>query len=590
MPLRPVWLLLWAIALGAADQPNIVWIVSEDNSPYLGCYGDPLAKTPVLDQLAKTGVRYTQARSAAPVCAPSRCSIITGRFASALGTQNMRSRWDVPGDIRYLPELLRAAGWYCTNNAKTDYNIGNDRITQAWDESSKKAHWRNRPAGKPFFAVFNTELTHESCLHKRAPLTTDPQSVRVPAYLPDLPAVRQDIAQYYDKIALMDAFVGERLQELAADGLLDSTIVVYYSDHGGAIPRGKRFLYDSGTRVPLIVHVPERFKNLAPQAAGSVCNDQVSLLDMGPTVLSWCGVPLPAGIHGHAIAGAQRSPAPAYGFTFRERMDERYDSSRAVYDGHFVYIRNFQPQVPNGQFLDYLWKAESMRAWAAAFTAGTLTPTQALFFQPKPVEELFDASADPDNVHNLAGDAAHIADLTRMRAALQAKLLAIRDTVFIPETLMANLRGTQPPMTYAADDARYPLATLVPLIDRLQIDHDVRALTTALTDANPVIRYWGAATAAQFAQEPPELAELLNDSQVAIRIATAEAILHRRADAAAVAVLNQVISSHESWPVRLGAVNVVARLKDRTPFTTALKATDVSEEYLGRLVPWLLAP
>ncbi len=589
MPLRLILLVLWSIAIRAADLPNIVWIVSEDNSPYLGCYGDPLARTPVLDQLATHGVRYTQARAAAPVCAPSRSSIITGRFASALGTQNMRSRWDIPADVRYLPELLRAAGWYCTNNAKTDYNIGNDRIAQAWDECSKTAHWRSRPTGKPFFAVFNTEITHESCLHKRTALTTDPATVRVPAYLPDLPAVRQDIAQYYDHIALMDRFVGEKLKELEDAGLLDSTIVIYYSDHGGALPRGKRFLYDSGTRVPLIIRVPERFQSLAPQAAGTVCADQVSLMDLGPTVLSWCGVALPVGIHGRAIAGAQRSPAPAVGFAFRERMDERYDNSRAVYDGRFVYIRNYQPQVPNGQYLDYLWKAASMRAWANANAAGTLTPTQALFFQPKPVEELFDANTDPDNVRNLAQDPAHLADLTRLRAALHAKLLAIRDTGFIPEPLMATLRGNQPPMTYAAEDSRYPLSTLLPLIDRLQLEHDTTALTAALTDAHPVVRYWGACASALFAQEPEALAGLLSDSQVAIRVAAAEAVLGRRMDADAVAVLSQVITSHEPWPIRLIAVNVVARLTDRAPFAAALKAADCTEEYLGRLVPWLLA-
>lgn len=574
--------------LTAAERPNVVWIVSEDNSPKLGCYGEPLARTPVLDGLAKQGVRYTNARSAAPVCAPSRCSIITARFATALGTQNMRSRWPIPEDIRYFPEYLREAGYYCTNNAKTDYNVGNDRIKQAWDESSKTAHWKNRPAGKPFFAVFNTELTHESSLHKRDQLTTDPATVRVPAYLPDLPAVRQDLAQYHDRIALMDGFVGGKLKELEAEGLLDSTIVVYYSDHGGAIPRGKRFLYDSGTRVPLIIRVPERFKDLAPQAAGTVCDDQVSLIDMGPTVLSWCGVSLPAGIHGRAIAGPLRSPAPAVGFSFRDRMDERYDGSRAVYDGRFVYIRNYFPLVPNGQYLDYLWKAASMKAWADAFAAGTLTPTQSLFFQPKAVEELFDSSTDPDNVVNLAADPARAADLERLRKALHDRLLSLRDTAFLPEPLLHDLRGTQPALTYASDEQRYPLTRLLPLVDRMQVQRDIDAIAAGLTDASPVVRWWAAASAALLSQEPAGLGAALRDENVAVRVAAAESILRRRSDAAAITTLTDVLTSKADAPVRLAAANVVSRLTERTPFLSALEQCAQSDEYLQRIVPWLL--
>lgn len=582
------WLSAPSAVAGEAQRPNIVWIVSEDNSPWLGCYGEPLARTPVLDALARQGVRYTNARAAAPVCAPSRCSIITARFAAALGTQNMRSRWPIPEGVRYFPEHLREAGWYCTNNAKTDYNVGNDRIAQAWDESGKQAHWRRRPAGKPFFAVFNIELTHESSLHKRQPLTTDPAAVRVPAWLPDLPAVRQDIAQYHDRIALMDAKVGELLKELEADGLLDSTIVVYYSDHGGAIPRGKRFLYDSGTRVPLIIRVPERFTALAPQAAGTVCDEQVSLVDMGPTVLSWCGVALPAGIHGRAIAGPARSPAPAFGFAFRDRMDERYDGSRAVYDGRFVYIRNFHPLVPNGQHLDYLWHAASMKTWADAHAAGSLTPVQAAFFGPKPVEELFDSIGDPDNVVNLAGDPARAADLARLRAALGARLLAIRDTGLLPEPLLHTLRAQQTAAEYASDDVRYPLARLLPLIERMQVERDAAAVDAALADVHPVVRCWGASSAALLPREPAGLAPLLKDPTPAIRIAAAESILRRRQDAEAVSVVNAVLASQADWPVRLAAANTVSRLGDCTPFLAALAATEQGEECMKRIVPWLL--
>jgi arylsulfatase A-like enzyme len=577
--------------LGAAEplRPNILWIVSEDNGPYLGCYGEPLARTPVLDRLAREGVRYTRARAAAPVCAPSRCSLITGRYASALGTQNMRSRWEVPAGVRYFPELLRAAGWYCSNNAKTDYNIGNDRIAEAWDESGKQAHWRRRPAGRPFFSVFNLETTHESCLHRRLPLTTDPAAVRVPAYLPDLPEVRQDIAQYHDRMAAMDAQVGELLAELERDGLAGSTIVVYYSDHAGALPRGKRFLYDSGTRVPLIVRVPPALRALAAQDPGTACDELAGLIDLGPTVLSWCGIQPPPEFHGRALAGPFRAPPPPWLFTFRERMDERYDSSRAVTDGRLLYIRNYQPQVANGQHLDYQWQAASMRAWAAAFAAGTLTPVQAAFFRAKPVEELYDLAADPDNVVDLAADPAHAGALAGLRAALHASLIAVRDTGFLPEPLLATLRAGQPSLAYAADEQRYPLGRLVELVDRMQVGRDAAAVAAGLGDPHPVVRHWAASASYVLGEEPAGLAALLADANPAIRVAAAEAILRRRPEPAAVAVINATLGGAEPWPVRLAAANAVARLADRAPFAAGLRAADLKDEYLGRLVPWLLA-
>jgi hypothetical protein len=319
-----------------------------------------------------------------------------------------------------------------------------------------------------------------------------------------------------------------------------------------------------------------------------VCADQVSLIDLGPTVLSWCGVALPAGIHGRAIAGPARTPAPAVGFSFRERMDERYDGSRAVYDGRFVYIRNYHPLVPNGQYLDYLWKAASMKAWADAFAAGTLTPTQALFFQPKPVEELFDSTSDPDNVVNLAADPAHAADLSRLRTALHARLLAIRDTGFLPEPLLHGLRGAQPAQTFAADETRYPLGRLLPLVDRMQVERDAATVAAGLTDASPVVRWWAASSAALLAQEPAGLGAVLNDDHAAVRVAAAESILRRRSDAAAVTTLTAILGSKATWPERLAAANTVSRLKDRTPFVGALEACEQTEEYLQRIVPWLL--
>src|SRR3954471_4190085 len=227
-------------------RPNILWVVTEDNTyTFVGAYGDPLARTPNFDRLPKDGVLFERAYSTSAVCAPTRASIITGMFAPSLGTQHMRSNVPMPAWMRYFPAYLRDAGYFTTNHAKTDYNAA--VLPGTWDENGAQAHWRNRKPGQPFFSVFNFNESHEVSLHTRMPLTTDPAKVRVPAYLPDTPEVRADIAQYYDNVSLADREIGEVLAELEQDGLAEDTIIFYYSDHGGALTRGKRFLFENGT-------------------------------------------------------------------------------------------------------------------------------------------------------------------------------------------------------------------------------------------------------------------------------------------------------------------------------------------------------
>src|SRR3954451_20560222 len=309
-------------------RPNILWIVSEDNNPYLGCYGDRLARTPTIDSLAKDGVLYENCFSTAPVCAPSRFSLITAVFATSCGPAlHMRASGKGPSGMRGFPAYLREAGYYCTNNAKTDYNAPID-MKDTWDASGKNAHWRNRPAGKPFFAVFNHEVTHESSLFgKFEPLRngTRPSDVRLPAYCPDTPETRADRALYYDQHRRLDQQVKKLLDELREDGLEDDTIVFYYGDNGGVLPRSKRFAYDSGLHVPLIVPFPKKWQHLAPAPAGSSVEAPVSFVDFAPTVLSLAGVKAPAHMQGRAFAGAAKGQDREYAFSHRDRMDERYD-------------------------------------------------------------------------------------------------------------------------------------------------------------------------------------------------------------------------------------------------------------------------
>ena len=242
-------------------RPNILWLTCEDMGPHLGCFGDTYATTPNIDTLAAKGLRYTRTWSCAPVCAPARTTLITGMYPPSTGSEHMRSMVALPEGIKLYPQSLREAGYYCTNNVKEDYNV--EKPAGTWDESSNKAHWKNRPEGKPFFAIFNDTITHESQLRKRPHKALhDPAGVRIRAYQPDAPEIRQDWAQYYDNITTMDTAVGKRLQELDEAGLADDTIIFFYSDHGSGMPRNKRFPGNSGLRVPLIVVIPEKLQSL----------------------------------------------------------------------------------------------------------------------------------------------------------------------------------------------------------------------------------------------------------------------------------------------------------------------------------------
>ncbi len=299
-------------ALFAQEKPNILWIVSEDNSSHwIGCYGNDQARTPNIDKLASEGVLFEHAYSNAPVCAVARATILTGVYAPTMGTQHMRSRNPIPAKYKPNVSYLRAAGYYCTNNAKTDYNFkGNDN--SYWDESSGKAHYKNRPEGKPFFAIFNLGASHESSLFKdkaAEPKRLTPEEIDLPPYLPDLPEIRKDYARYHDRITEMDGQVGKILAELEKDGLAENTVVIYTSDHGGILPRGKRYLEETGVKIPFIVRVPEKLETLSPFTPGQRAEEPVSFIDMSPTFLSLAGVGKPDQMQGRAILGNDRADA-----------------------------------------------------------------------------------------------------------------------------------------------------------------------------------------------------------------------------------------------------------------------------------------
>jgi N-sulfoglucosamine sulfohydrolase len=437
-------------------RPNILWISTEDISPDLGCYGDKYAITPNIDRLASQGARYTNAFSNAPVCAPSRSAIITGMYTTTIGSMHMRSKAVPPAGVKAFTEYLRAAGYYCTNNSKTDYNFEapphNRPPDTVWDETSNKAHWRNRPdKSQPFFAVFNFTITHESQVRVNAEqyarntarLTPeqrhDPAKAVLPPYYPDTPKVRKDWATYYDNITAMDYLVADVLKQLEEDGLAENTIVFFWGDHGRGLPRAKRWPYDSGTRVPLLVRWPGKIN------PGTVVDDPVMLFDLGPTALSLAGVPVPSHMQAQAFLGDYKKAPREYTFAHRDRMDEAYDMVRTVRDKQYRYIRNFFPGRPYTQYIDYLEEMPTMQELRRLYkdhynalspTYGkALNSTQLLWMAPeKPPEELYDLTTDPYEVNNLASSPAHQTVLKRMRAVLEKWQKDTKDLGLVPES------------------------------------------------------------------------------------------------------------------------------------------------------------
>ena len=546
------------------ERPNILWLVSEDNSPFLGCYGDPYAVTPNLDALAAQGVLYTRAFATAPVCAPARFTLATGLYPNTAGTEGMRSKNPIPDGIGFLSGYLRQDGYYCSNNAKEDYNT--IKPENSWDESSNTASWRNRAPGQPFFHVQNFAVTHESRLHQDSVAELhDPARAPVPSYHPDIPEVRNDWAVYYDRVTELDQQIGDFLKQLEEDGLTEDTIVFYYSDHGGALARSKRFLFESGLRVPLIVHFPEKWSHLAPVLPGGETEQIVTFADLAPTVLSLAGLEPPDHMQGQAFLGQFAAAPRQYATSLRGRMDERIDRSRTIRDGRYRYTRNWMPHRPYGQFIEYLWRAPTTRAWEAAYREGRVTPEQSVFFDPvKPAEELYDCLNDPDNTRNLASDPAYHAVRDRLRAALDEWILEVRDSGLLPEgELNLRIRELDTTGYKYVRSAAYPIADLLHAANLASTatGEDLAELMKLSRHRDSGVRYWVATAYAHLDKDCAEtrkmLRRLLDDPSPDVSIAAAEALYRRGAMDGLENALGRALQ-HPEEMVRVHACNALS--------------------------------
>lgn len=452
-----VILVLFVACQKVEKQPNIIWLTCEDISPNFSFYGDSTAHTPVLDKLASESMIYDNAFATVGVCAPSRSSLITGMYPVSIGTHNMRTGFDtsgwglreydrssnavdiegrnvplysavIPSEVKCFTEYLRAAGYFCTNNAKTDYQFA--APVTAWDENGNKAHWKHRKDGQPFFAVFNHEVTHESrmWMNKNLPLTVDPNKVPLPPYFPDDSVVRQDVARNYSNIELLDQQLGEKLKELEDAGLLDNTIIFFFSDHGGPLPRGKREHYDSGLRVPFLVKFPgsrhfERIPNL------------ISFVDLAPTVLSLAGVEPPEYMQGQAFLGKYRSREERkYINGSGDRFDEFPDRMRSIRDHRYMYVRNYHPELPSYKDVSYRKQMDMMNQLLRLNGEGLLNEDQRYYFRKtKLSEEFYDCYNDSFQLHNLIDQPEYIDKIEEMRKAMDDWQLDVHDLGEIPE-------------------------------------------------------------------------------------------------------------------------------------------------------------
>jgi N-sulfoglucosamine sulfohydrolase len=557
-----------AVAAAESDRPNILWITAEDMSPTLGCYGDAYATTPNIDALAAQSVRYTNAFATAPVCSPARSCLITGLYATSMGTANLRSQFPLPTGVSGFPSYLRKAGYYCTNNVKTDYNTSNagSLVRDSWNACSAEAHWRGKKKNQPFFAVFNDMTTHQSRsmvwpykkfqTEIQSKLGTserhDPAKAPLPPYYPDTPVTRRTLARYYDCITVMDKNTGKLLKQLEEDGLADNTIVFFYSDHGAGLPRHKRLVLDSGLRVALMVRFPEKYKHLAPANPGEGLDRLVSFVDFAPTVLSLLGMPIPEYMQGRPFLGRSPASPRTHIYGARDRVDEAYDLARCVRDRNWLYIRNYMPHISYNQPSFYSDQGEIRDDITRLEAEGQLTSqSQRHYAGPvRATEELYDTANDPHQVSNLATAAEHEARLERMRALLRQWILDTRDLGFLPECDMAARMGTGTPRETLRSDDAYPLERILAAAERVGTGAGSLPMQVEmLNDKDAAVRYWAAVGLhalgkdARSARAPLTVA--LKDTAPAVRIEAAWAFVDMGFGAKALPVLAAALEGRD---------------------------------------------
>ncbi len=545
-------------------KPNILWLSCEDISLYLSMYGDSTVPTPNLDRLASEGIVFENAFTVHGVCSPSRNSIITGMYPTSQGANLMRT-WGkkFPDSIKCLPHYFQLEGYYCTNNEKTDYNFTEPAMQSIWDECSHSAHYRYRKKGQPFFAVFNDGVTHESQMWtiKWHMYKVYKEDVPLPPYYPDNPVVREDVAQNYSNVIDMDHHVGAMLRQLEKDGLMDSTIIVFWSDHGGPLPRQKREIDENGTHVPMIIRLPNK------QWAGTRFKGLVSLIDLGPTMLSICGMDIPKNMQGQAFMGKDFEPRK-YIYTARDRIGSFYDLCRGVRDERYFYIRDYMPSTSGTPRSAYRMQMAMMQELSKLHKTGKLNnePLEQWFKEKQPVELLYDCKNDPYQINNLADDPAYKDTLQRLRKAHKKWMIETKDAGLIPEPRLFRMQETHGKTIYEIarlHDYPFEFLRYVAALPWKKGKASSQELCNALKDTLPSIRYWAATGLGELGDDAlafkEKLIETLDDSAPSVRMAAAYALYQMGDKKMGVSALIKELNSDFQYDIML-AGNYLRRM------------------------------
>jgi len=587
------YLLLLAVFLFSCSKeelppPNILWISAEDIGPAFGCYGDEFATTPNIDKLAEDGVVYTNAYATAPICAPARSAIITGVYATSMGTQHLRSEVPIPNNLKTIPELMRAEGYYCTNNSKTDYNFD---ATGRWDENSGEAHWKNKPENAPFFSVFNYGITHEGSGNsysdehtKDLEVKHDPEKVKVPPYFPKTEEFKTLWARYYDLITAFDKKVGAHIAELEDAGLLENTIVFIWGDHGFGMPRYKRWLYKTGLHVPMIVHIPEQYKKQFGFSAGK-SDRMLSFVDLAPTVLKLAGIEKPDYMQGQSFIASADHKEYIYGA--RSRADDVNDMSRAIVQDDFIYIRNYMPHLPYIQ--NAIIFSDRKRSFAELLRLkeeGNLNPEAQKFWEPKAPEELYDLKNDPHEMNNLAGMDEYSDKMNEMRGLLRKKIMYSRYIGFLHES--EYMRRAQGSTVYEyAQSENYQLEEIYEAAEMVGNKNvATESLLKQTKNEDSGVRYWTVIALMQRLEKDPELISaletLLDDTSPAVALASAEALCKLDLEESALPVIEKYLRMDEEPTTVLNAAMVARRIgQDACPLVDVVR--EEFEKYEGNV-------
>jgi arylsulfatase A-like enzyme len=579
----------------AQIKPNILWITIEDTSPqFIGCYGDTDARTPVIDQLAKEGVWFTNAFSTGTVCSPSRSAIITGIKTYELGTGNHRSNYPVPDFVKGFPYYLQKEGYYATNNSKTDYNVANAKkfTDEVWNESSGKAGWWNRKAGQPFFAVFNFNDSHQSrtmtnTYEDYTKMVLDELPVediiaenafKMPPFYRDSPEMRKQFARVYNSIKLTDNKIGKLLARLESDHLRDSTIIFFYADHGEGIPRGKTNGIGLGYRVPFVIWFPPMYKHLSPWGeSGTVTEELIDFEDLAPTLISLAGGNVPEYMKGRILMGAKRSPQTDHLILSSDRSDNGIDMVRTVTNGQFVYSRNYLPYMPEARYIRYMEIGDIKQQMRQDLADNKLNDLQKSLFAPRPAEALYDLKNDPWEEYNLISDPKYKKVVNKMKNQLEVSILKSKDILFLPEYEIAQISETTTPYQFRMDQKRYPLKEIyeaAELSGRRGVD-ELRKQIKFLGSSNPIVRYWAivglrSQSAELLKSKQKELTAAMKDTYAPAGV-TAAAIVYELFGGVEAETKLKEYSRSENSELALMAVNYLLYVSRKKPFIATIK-------------------